>query len=102
MGDENQTMNEKFIIRGGTPLKGSVQVSGAKNAAVAILPATILAEGRCVIENLPVIDDVLILLKILKYMGAEVQLKGDVAVVDTSALAMSSVRINLAKRLRAS
>ncbi|MEG1158562.1 MAG: UDP-N-acetylglucosamine 1-carboxyvinyltransferase, partial [Christensenellaceae bacterium] len=42
---------EKIIIHGGIPLRGSVDVTGAKNAAVAILPATILARGICVIEN---------------------------------------------------
>ena len=63
-------MNEKFVIRGGKPLKGSVCVGGAKNAAVAILPATILAEGPCIIENLPRIDDVTILLNIMKRLGA--------------------------------
>ena len=63
-------MNRKFVIRGGKPLRGSV-VGGGKNAAVAILPATILAEGTCVIENLPKIDDVIILLNIMKRLGAK-------------------------------
>ena len=44
---------EKLIIKGGTPLKGTVKISGAKNAAVAILPATILINGKCRIDNLP-------------------------------------------------
>ena len=46
-------MKEKFVIRGGKALRGGVSVGGAKNAAVAILPATILAEDVCTIENLP-------------------------------------------------
>ena len=46
-------MLEKFIIHGGKPLKGEVRISGAKNAAVAILPAVLLADSPCVIENLP-------------------------------------------------
>ena len=49
---------EKFVITGGRPLMGEVDISGAKNAAVGILPATILAAGVCVIENLPNISDV--------------------------------------------
>ena len=49
---------EKLIINGPTPLKGEVQISGAKNAAVAILPATLLIDGICTIENLPNISDV--------------------------------------------
>ena len=59
-------MNEKFVITGGKPLSGTVSISGAKNAAVAILPATILAKGVCTIENLPQISDVRLLLNILK------------------------------------
>lgn len=64
---------EKFIINGGKPLKGSVRISGAKNAAVAILPAVLLADEPCVIENLPEISDVTTLLKSLQTLGAEVR-----------------------------
>ena len=49
---------EKLVINGKTPLKGDVTISGAKNAAVAILPATILIDGICTIDNLPNISDV--------------------------------------------
>ena len=55
---------EKFVITGGKPLHGEVIISGAKNAAVGILPATILAADVCVIENLPDISDVAVSLKI--------------------------------------
>ena len=44
---------EKYVVEGGTRLKGEVTISGAKNAAVAIIPATVLAQGKCVIENIP-------------------------------------------------
>lgn len=50
-------MEEKLVIEGGVPLRGEVSITGAKNAAVAILPAAILAEGVCTIENLPCIAD---------------------------------------------
>ena len=56
---------EKFVVTGGKPLTGEVAISGAKNAAVGILPATILAGGVCVIENLPNISDVSVSLNIL-------------------------------------
>ena len=56
---------EKLVITGKTPLKGEVTISGAKNAAVAILPATLLIDGVCTIENLPNISDVQIQCKIL-------------------------------------
>ena len=64
---------EKFVIHGGKPLVGEVEISGAKNAAVAILPATILAGGKCVIENLPNISDVSASVDILSAMGAHVR-----------------------------
>ena len=96
-------MNEKFVIRGGKPLRGSVSIGGGKNAAVAILPATILAEGTCVIENLPKIDDVIILLNIMKRLGAKIDSREDGSVaIDTSGINTSDVRINLVRRMRAS
>ena len=61
---------EKYVIRGGKPLVGDVNIGGAKNAAVAILPATILAGGKCLIENLPCISDVMASLQILSELGA--------------------------------
>ncbi len=64
---------EKFVINGGKPLKGSVHISGAKNAAVAILPAVLLADSPCVIENLPEISDVATLLRAIKMLGADVK-----------------------------
>ncbi len=64
---------EKFVINGGKPLKGSVRISGAKNAAVAILPAVLLADSPCIIENLPEISDVSTLLKALKALGADIK-----------------------------
>ena len=65
---------DKFIITGGKRLKGTVNISGAKNAAVAIIPATILADGPCILENVPNINDVSIDLRILTEMGAEVKI----------------------------
>ncbi len=64
---------DKFVINGGKPLKGSVHISGAKNAAVAILPAVLLADSPCIIENLPEISDVTTLLRAIKQLGAEVR-----------------------------
>ena len=64
---------EKFVINGGNKLYGEVDISGAKNAAVAIIPATILAEDICRIENIPDIRDVQVMVKILIEMGATVR-----------------------------
>ena len=63
---------DKLLIKGGKRLQGEVTIAGAKNAAVAIIPATILVEGPCIIENVPAIKDVEVICSILKEMGAEV------------------------------
>lgn len=63
---------EKLVITGNTPLKGEVTISGAKNAAVAILPATLLIDGVCTIENLPNISDVKKSCEILEGLGAKI------------------------------
>ena len=62
-----------YVINGGKPLNGAVTISGAKNAAVAILPAALLVKGVCRIENVPDISDVRILLSILEGMGAKIE-----------------------------
>lgn len=64
---------DKFVINGGKALSGAVRISGAKNAAVAILPAVLLANEPCTIENLPEISDVATLLRAIKQLGAEVR-----------------------------
>ena len=63
----------KYIVQGGHPLFGEVRISGAKNAAVAIIPAALLVDGVCRIENIPQISDVTALLKILEQLGANVR-----------------------------
>ena len=62
----------KYVINGGKRLEGSVTINGAKNAAVAILPAALLVSGKCRVENVPDISDVRILLDILEDMGAAI------------------------------
>lgn len=64
---------EKFVINGGKPLKGEVRISGAKNAAVAVLPAVLLSDEPCVIENLPNISDVATILKAMQVLGAQIK-----------------------------
>ncbi len=63
----------KYVIRGGKPLFGEIDISGAKNAAVAILPAALLVDGVCRIENIPQISDVSLSLEILSELGADVR-----------------------------
>jgi UDP-N-acetylglucosamine 1-carboxyvinyltransferase len=94
---------EKFIIEGPTRLCGEVTVSGAKNAAVAIIPATILAQGKCVIENIPNISDITVLFKILRAMGATVRvLNRSTVEVDTTYIGEPVVPYELARYMRAS
>ena len=94
---------EKFVIHGGRPLVGEVTISGAKNAAVAILPATILAADKCIIENLPSISDVAASLDILSAMGARVRvLDKHTAEIDTCHIHTTSVPDELSRQMRAS
>lgn len=94
---------EKFVIHGGKPLMGEVMISGAKNAAVAILPATILAADKCVIENLPNISDVSASVDILSAMGASVRMIDKHTLeIDTTHLFATEVPDELSRQMRAS
>ena len=94
---------EKFIVNGARPLKGEVTISGAKNAAVAIIPASILAQGTCIIENIPRISDVTVLIRILKDMGASVQMLDNTTMeIDTSNTMLPVVPYEPARRMRGS
>ncbi|HZJ68392.1 MAG TPA: UDP-N-acetylglucosamine 1-carboxyvinyltransferase [Candidatus Eisenbacteria bacterium] len=66
-------MSDKYIIQGGTPLKGEVSVSGSKNSALGIIAAAMALDGPCVIENLPKIQDIRVLLTICEELGAKIE-----------------------------
>lgn len=68
---------DKYIIVGGQPLQGKVKISGAKNAALALIAASLLAEGETVLDNVPRIADVMVLLEILEYLGVTVKWRGE-------------------------
>ena len=95
---------EKIVINGGTPLHGEVTISGAKNAALAIIPAAVLSQDVCVIENLPVsISDVNYMMKTLRAIGAGVKL------INKNSIEIDARRVNsyvishdMTKHLRAS
>lgn len=94
---------EKFVIHGGKPLHGDVVIGGAKNAAVAILPATILAADKCVIENLPCISDVMASLQILSELGANIRMVSKSTYeIDTSRIDCTEVSNELSRQMRAS
>lgn len=93
----------RYEINGGKPLNGTVTISGAKNAAVAILPAALLVSGKCRIENVPNISDVRILTSILEGMGAKIDLpEKNVVEIDCSDLPCSEPDPQLVTKMRAS
>jgi len=94
---------EKLVIKGGTRLTGDVVISGAKNAAVALLPATLLVDGICTINNLPYISDVKISCKILEELGAKVTWNGNNEVtIDARNIKSSVAPIDMTSKFRAS
>ena len=94
---------DKLVINGGTKLKGEVTISGAKNAAVAILPATLLVNGICTINNLPNISDVKIICDILKEFGAEISWNNEhEIVIDTRNINCSKAPLDKTSKFRAS
>ena len=100
---EGCTALEKFVIEGGHPLRGEVNISGAKNAVVAIIPAAILAQDVCRIENIPNISDVSMMIRILYQMGAEIKMINDHTVeIDSTHINSFIIPHELTKQLRAS
>jgi len=94
---------DKFLIRGGKPLFGELEISGAKNAAVAIIPATLMVEGVCRIENVPQISDVTMLLNILQEMGASIRTVNKTTIdIDCSAVEKTTAPFELMRKIRAS
>ena len=94
---------DKLVIKGGTKLKGEVIIGGAKNAAVAILPATLLVNGICTINNLPNISDVKIICNILKEFGAKIAWNNEHEItIDTTKINCSKAPLDMTSKFRAS
>ena len=94
---------EKLVINGPTPLKGVVEINGAKNAAVAILPATLLIDGVCTINNLPNISDVQISCTILEKLGAKITWNNPNEItIDTRNINTTQAPLDLTSKFRAS
>jgi len=94
---------EHIVINGQKPLKGTVNISGAKNAAVAILPAAIASGGVCVIDNLPQIEDVTVMIAAMQSMGVKCEFTDEhTLVVDATKLTNFSLDYQLSKLMRAS
>lgn len=94
---------EKYIIHGGKPLYGEVEVSGAKNAAVAIIPAALLVDGVCRLENIPQISDADMLLTILEHLGAKVKtVNRNTVDIDCTSVRYTDAPYDLMRKIRAS
>lgn len=95
-------MTEKLMISGGRPLRGTIQISGAKNSAVALIPAAILAESTVVLDNLPTLSDVSIYTELLTELGAVIDWQGDQMRIDPAFLRSVEMPSGNVKKLRAS
>ena len=93
---------EKLMIAGGRPLRGTVQISGAKNSAIALIPAAILAETAVTLDNLPLLSDVSIYTELLTELGATVERDHDQMVIDPRQLVSKPMPNGNVKKLRAS
>ena len=94
---------DKFIIKGNTKLMGEVTVSGAKNAAIAILPAALLVDGVTTIENVPNISDVQICCKILKTLGAKLKwIDKNTLTIDARNFGCTHAPLDMTSQFRAS
>ncbi|AIH04417.1 MULTISPECIES: UDP-N-acetylglucosamine 1-carboxyvinyltransferase [Thermodesulfobacterium] len=92
----------RYVIKGGYPLKGVVEVSGAKNAALPAIAATLLAPGEYRLKRVPKVRDVFCMLKILEFLGATWSFEKDALIINTSGINKTSVPYELATQIRAS
>lgn len=98
-----EAIMEKLVINGGTPLKGEVEIIGAKNSAVALLPATLLIKGICTINNLPNISDIKISCEILEKLGSKVKWNSKNSVtIDNTNISSTVAPMDLTSKFRAS
>ena len=94
---------EKIIVNGGNPLNGEIEVSGAKNAAVAIIPAVVLCDGICRIENVPAISDVNVIVRILYELGANVKvINNNTVEIDPRHINSYTLSADMSSKMRAS
>ncbi|WP_418790562.1 UDP-N-acetylglucosamine 1-carboxyvinyltransferase [Phosphitispora sp. TUW77] len=93
---------EKFIVIGGKRLKGSVRASGAKNAILPILAASLLTKGVSVIHEVPALLDVQVMKEVLKYLGARIKCDGSIVTVDGSKVSSLEISEDLMRKMRAS
>ena len=94
---------DRYLIRGGRPLHGEIEISGAKNAAVAIIPAVLMVDGVCRLENIPQISDVEMLLTILEGLGARIErVDKSTGEIDCTKARFTDAPYDLMRKIRAS
>jgi UDP-N-acetylglucosamine 1-carboxyvinyltransferase len=93
---------DKFVIKGGRKLSGSVKVSGSKNSSLALMPASILASGKSVLRNTPELNDVFTMSKLLKHLGAQINFKNEILEIDSSGINEFTAPYEHVKKMRAS
>ena len=93
---------DKFIINGRKVLKGELKVSGAKNASLALMPASILAAGKSILKNTPELNDVFTMIKLLKHMGAEIEFGDHIISINTGNIIDQTAPYEHVKKMRAS
>lgn len=93
---------DKIVIRGGKPLRGTVQVRGAKNAALPLMAAAILAESPCTLHNVPCLHDVFSMDKLLSHMGMSIEFTGRYMTLDAAGIGEPYAPYDLVRKMRAS
>lgn len=94
--------NVQYRIRGGRALTGSVAISGSKNAALPLMAATLLVDGKTVLKNVPRLRDIKTMTEILKFLGATIEKNGSTMTIDTSSIENKIIPHDLVSRLRGS
>lgn len=92
----------RYIIDGGNKIEGSVKISGSKNASLPIIAGSILNAGKTTLYNVPEIQDVLLMFKILKTLGAKVEKKNNKYIIDTSKVDKFKIQDDLMHKMRSS
>ena len=93
---------KKLVIEGKRELSGTIKIGGAKNSVVALIPAAMLTNGRCIIRNVPNISDVRLLIQMMKLLGSNIELVGDTLYIDNKNAVNHEINENYASKMRAS
>ena len=92
----------KLVIEGGRELSGEIHIGGAKNSIVALIPASILTSGKCIIKNVPDISDVHALIEIMEELGSKIYYQNEIMEIDNSNVQNKLIKEEFTTKLRAS